>query len=236
MLDIIIPVLNRPKRVLPLLENIEAMTDVPHRVLFVCSKGDTAQIAAVKGAGAEHITLTGPPANGQYAKKINLAYLKTKSPWLFLGADDVLFHRGWASAAFRFDKHDVISTNDKANYFVRQGLLATHPIIRREYIDARGGSLDGPGSIYHEGYSHNFVDCEMSVLARERSVFAFARQSVVEHLHPVFRRAPMDETYEVGLKDFDRDRELFLERMRGRERDRLVSRFHSAVRSARRRR
>ena len=69
-----------------------------------------------------------------------------------------------------------------------------------------------------------------------RSVFAFARQSVVEHLHPVFRRAPMDETYEVGLKDFDRDRELFLERMRGRERDRLVSRFHSAVRSARRRR
>jgi hypothetical protein len=232
MLDILIPVLSRPYRVEPLLASIAETTDVPHRVLFLCSTGDREEIAAVKAAGAEHLTMKAPPAQGQYAKKINQGYRETKGERLFLGADDLRFRAGWAGIAFKFD-FGVVATNDLGNYFVRQGLLATHSVIKREYIDEQGGSLDGPGSIYHEGYSHNFVDCELSVLARNRGAFAFARQAVVEHLHPVTGKSQMDEVYKFGLSDFDVDRALFVQRLSEYPRDRLYRRFADAVRATR---
>jgi hypothetical protein len=184
----------------------------------------------VKATGESYLLFDGPPANGQYAKKINLGYRSTSNPWLFLAADDLEFGRNWAEIALRNHRMSVISTNDRANYFVRQGLMATHSLVRRDYIDEIGGSLDGPGVIYHEGYSHNFVDCEFSVLARNRRVFVFARHAIVSHLHPVFRKAPMDETYELGLRDFVQDRELFVSRMADYRHDNLVRRFKAAMR------
>lgn len=225
VIDILIPVLGRPQRVAPLLESIASTTDVEHSVLFLVSKGDKEEIAAVKEAGVSYLTFTGPPAQGQYAKKINMGYRETKGEWLFLAADDLKFYPAWASIALRHERYSVIATNDKRNSFVREGLLATHSFVRRSYIDEQGCSLDGPGIVYHEGYSHNFVDCELSVLARQRGLFAFARNSVVEHMHPVFNRGQMDETYTVGLRDFEQDRSLFCQRMGNYSRDRLVRRF-----------
>ena len=235
MIDLLVPVLGRPHNVEPLLASLAGSTDVPHRVLFLCSVGDADEIRAVEQAGAEYLLFDGPPANGQYAKKINLGYRASEAPWLFLGADDVVFHRGWAETALAAagDRYHVISLNDKANYFVRQGLLATHSLIRRSYADDPGCSLDGPGVIYHEGYCHNFVDCELSVLARDRNVFFFARDAIVEHMHPAFGRAPSDRIYDLGFKDFMTDRVLFVERMNDFERDRLVQRFFAAVRGDR---
>jgi hypothetical protein len=235
MIDILIPVLDRPHRVEPLLENIASTTSVPHQVLFLCSKGDKAEIKAVTAAGAKKSLLDAPPANGQYAKKINLGFRRTKGEWLFLAADDLRFKPGWAEAAIAAARKrvSVVATNDRANYFVQKGLLATHCLIRREYILEQGGSLDGPGKIYHEGYSHNFVDCELSVLARNRGVFQYARDAIVEHLHPTFRKAPMDATYEIGLRDFVQDRELFMKRMVDFPRDQLVRRFTAAAKGRR---
>lgn len=225
MIDILIPVLGRPQLVAPLLQNIEDATDVDYRVLFLCSVGDEAEIKAVNKAAAEYRLLDSPPANGQYAKKINLGFRETDSEWVFAVADDVLFHPGWASTALRHQV-SVISVNDRGNSLVRKGLLAVHSLLRRSYIEEQGASLDGPGIIYHEGYSHNFVDCELSVLARARGEFVFARNSIVQHMHPGFRRSPSDSTYEVGFRDFYSDQALFCERMTGTyERDQLVRLF-----------
>jgi hypothetical protein len=201
-------------------------------VLFLCSEGDHEEIGAVREASADYLTLNAPPAQGQYAKKINFGYRSSKAEWLFLGADDLQFLPGWAETAIAYakDRLHVVSTDDKANSFVRMGILATHPLVRRSYIDEQGGSLEGPGSIYHEGYSHNFVDCELTVLARQRGVFGFAKGAVVRHLHPLFKKAPMDRTYELGLKDFMQDRKLFVTRMSDFPRDQLVRKFVVASR------
>lgn len=238
MIDVLIPVLGRPHRVQPLLENLSASTAVPLNVFFLVSKGDIEEIKAVKAAGAKSLSFTGPPAQGQYAKKINLGFRKTKSPFLFLGADDIKFHPGWAEEALRIagDRYHVVATNDRANYFVKAGLLATHSIVRRSYMEDPGGSLDGPGIIYHEGYNHNFVDVELSVLARARGVFVYARNAVVEHMHPLFRRDVVrDQTYEIGLRDFADDRATFCARCAPEySRDQLARRFIQASQPARR--
>lgn len=232
MIDILIPVLGRPHRVAPLLENIRSASSVEHHVLFLCSEGDRNEILEVRRSKADYLLFSGPPANGQYAKKINLGYRETSQPWLLLAADDIVFHPGWDTLALESAKNQfhIVSTNDKANYFVKSGLLATHSLVRREYADEQGCSLDGPGSIYHEGYSHNFVDCELSVLARDRGVFVFSRHSVLEHLHPAFRRGEMDTTYKHGNRDFSSDRLLFSKRLHMYARDPLVRRFSQVVR------
>ena len=77
--------------------------------------------------------------------------------------------------------------------------MATHSLIRRTYIDDPGGWLDGPGIVLHEGYSHNFVDEELCGLARKRRVFRFAKNSIVEHLHPHWGKAEMDKNISSGL-------------------------------------
>lgn len=238
VIDILIPVLGRPHRVEPLIENIAASTSVPYRLLFLCSKGDDAEITAVRNSGADFLMLDWPPAKGQYAKKINMGYLFTTEPWLLLAADDIHFHIGWAEIALGAagDRFHVIGFNDKMNYFVRQGLLATHSLIRRSYVDDPGASLEGPGSIYYEGYNHNFVDCELSVLARDRGVFKYVRAATLEHLHPLSKRAEMDTTYEAGLADFEVDRATFVERFGDTHpRDQMVRRFKTAAINAERR-
>jgi hypothetical protein len=97
---------------------------------------------------------------------------------------------------------------------VKRGLLSTHSLISRDYVEIRGASLDGPGIVLHQGYRHNFVDEEVTALARSRRVFVFARDSIVEHLHPQWRKGPMDPTYELGLEGFHDDARLFRERQR----------------------
>lgn len=237
MIDVLLPVLGRPHRVEPLLENLLSSTDVSLNILFLTSKGDTGEIKAVRAAGAKQASFDGPPAQGQYAKKINLGYRKTKNPFLFLGADDIFFQRGWAEEALRVagERFSVISTNDRSNAMVMSGLLATHSLVRRSYMDDPGGSLEGPGSIYFEGYNHNFVDVELSVLARHRGVFAYARSAIVRHMHPLFNRSvPRDDTYVAGLRDFEQDRSTFCKRCAGFSRDRLVRTFTTADGSPRR--
>lgn len=237
---VLVPVLDRPGNAIPLVSSLKQATSAPFRVLFLCSPGDATEIAACRDAvhqapgQVDVLVCPFERAPGDFARKTNLGLRETTEPWLFLGADDLRFHPGWDAAALRAAQArsgaGVIGTNDLGNPRVRRGLLSTHSLVRRSYVSERGASLDGPGSIYHEGYDHNFVDEELCALARRRGVFAFARNSIVEHLHPHWmhrgreRKAAMDSTYELGMAGFDRDRRLYVERSREIRRELLQTR------------
>lgn len=196
MITILVPVLRRPHRAQPLVDSIAAATPEPHTVLFICSPGDRTEIAAARATTADVIVTPVAWARGDYPRKINFGYEQTDTPLLFLAADDLHFHPGWlpAATARLTDGIGVVGTNDLANLRTMRGEHSTHSLVTRDYID-RYGTIDQPGAVLHEGYWHEFVDDEFCATAKARHAYAHASDSVVEHLHPMVGKAPLDNLY-----------------------------------------
>jgi len=209
---VIVPVLRRPQNAAPFMASLRASTGLA-TVYAVADNDDPETAEAWAAAGAE--VILGDEVT--FPRKVNLAYGKTSEPWLFLTGDDVRFHPGWLDHAQHVAdvfKADVVGTNDAGNVRVMRGEHATHMLLRRSYVDARGGSWDGPGVVCHESYRHCFVDDEIVTAAKQRGVWQSALGSVVEHRHPIWHKAEDDEIYHLGQESFEPDRELFLARLK----------------------
>lgn len=211
---IVIPVLRRPHRVEPLLDSIEQTTPEPHRVIFGCTDGDIAEIDAVNAAKADHFEVRWE-TRGDYARKVNIAYRDSTEPLLFLAADDLLFHPHWLTrAADRLtDGIGVVGTNDLGNPRVLAGKHSTHSLVTRVYAD-RFGLIDEPGKVLYEGYHHEYVDDELVGTAKKRGAWAFAHDSIVEHLHPHWDKGPTDALYDAQGARMRASRALYHRRRR----------------------
>lgn len=218
---VLIPVLNRPERVEPLLASLySSWEDEPLRPMFLVTQGDTATLDALSVAeGDPHVmVLPGPREPGDYARKMNHAirhlYREGAVDWAFLGADDLCFCHGWADRAIDAadDAFDVVGTNDLGNPEVTRGQHSTHSLVRVSYL--MRGTIDEPRTLLHEGYRHNWVDTEFVQTAQKRGAYIKAFDSMVEHLHPHWGKGELDATYQLGLADYDEDRRLFLARRR----------------------
>lgn len=208
-LAILVPVLDRPHRVAPLLQSITSATPSPPRVIFICDPDDRAERDAVAAAGAEELVVT-----GGYARKINTAVEATDEPLLFLAADDLNFHPGWLEAANAELQGEtgVVGVNDLiARRPGREG-HATHFLIARWY--AVLPTINGGRGPLCESYAHNFVDDELIATASRRGAYVYAPNAHVQHEHPMNMTAPDDETYRRGRATFRQDRRLFLRRQR----------------------
>jgi len=214
-IDILVPVLGRPRNVTPLLESLE-VTKEPHEVFFICSPGDLEQIASCQASGRETWIVDWHPGAADFAKKINWMFERTEAQWVFQAADDVRFYPGWDETALRVAKSrakSVIGTNDLHNEAVKRGLQATHVLFRRDYIERHGGTQDNTGRVFCELYDHQYVDLEFCETAKRRGEWAFAKQSIVEHLHPHWGLAEDDETYRKAVRRSGPDRRLYQKRM-----------------------
>jgi len=211
---ILVPMLGRPHRVAPLLASITAATPEPHRVLWLVTSDDTEVGDAVETVGGEPLMVPWQ-GGGDYARKINAGYRHTSEPLVFCAACDLEFHVGWLAAAMaRLDGTvGVVGTNDLGNRRVMAGEHATHSLVTRAYADTYG-TIDEPGKILHEGYRHEYVDDELVGTAKARGAWAFAADSVVEHLHPHWGKAPSDTLYEAQAGRMSASRHLYLRRRR----------------------
>lgn len=211
--DVIVPVLHRPQNVRTLMTSLKASTGLA-TAWFVCEPGDTEEMNEVSRYGGRVLI-----HEGTFAQKVNMAYravhdgeLMLEAPWVLLVGDDVRFRPSWldhAQDVARRYKPAVIGTNDLANARVIRGEHATHMMIRRDYIDEHGASWDGPGIICHEGYRHWYVDDEIVTVAKQRNTFQSAHGSQVEHMHPIFGGAEMDDVYKKGMEHTEEDKKLF---------------------------
>jgi hypothetical protein len=213
-LVIVVPMLGRAHRVVPLLESIDST--VPQaRVLFALSPHDREVRRAVTTVGRQHITVPFQPC-GDYARKINTGFRHTHEPLIFLAADDLLFHPGWFEAALAQLKPGVgvVGTNDLGSPRVVAGEHSTHSLVARDYINEYGGTADQPGEVLHEGYIHEWCDDELVGVAQARNAWAFAAGSHVEHLHPCWGKASTDPLYRQQQARMRRSRGLFKQRSR----------------------
>lgn len=208
---ILVPLLHRPWRVGPLLGSITATTTVPHQVVFACTPNDLATIDAVRAEGHEPL-LVEWRHRGDYARKVQAGIDTTTTPYVFTGADDLKFHPRWfENAAKHMDGTvGVVGTNDLCSARVIAGEHGTHFLVARWYI--AHGTVDQPGQLFHDGYVHEFVDDELVGTAKQRGAWAFAHDSIVEHLHPMAGKAPMDKLYAAQKSRMGRSRALYLRR------------------------
>jgi glycosyltransferase involved in cell wall biosynthesis len=209
---IIVPVLDRPHRVRPLMTDVAAATTERYRLLFVADDTDDREIDALEQNGADYIVVG--PDRATYAKKINDGIRVSSEPWIFTGADDLHFHPAWLELACAgMDDHVQVSgTKDLLNPTVTAGTASTHSLVKRSYVQEVGGTLDGgPGTLFHEGYQHEYPDVEMVEVATMRGIFR-STEAVVEHLHPWGKKAPVDPTYLKGYRTRKQDCDLYLSR------------------------
>jgi glycosyltransferase involved in cell wall biosynthesis len=209
---VVIPVLRRPHRVAPLLESLIASRQSCWP-LFVATEGDVDEIAALVEARVAFL-LVPPKERGDYAAKIQAGYEATTAPFIFTAADDLHFHPGWLSAALRHmidPAIGVVGTNDLGNTRVLEGRHSTHSLVRRSYVE-EFGTIDEPGQVLHGGYWHEYVDDELVQTAKIREAWAFAADSVVEHLHPNWGKGEGDDLYAEQYTRMAIDKPLFKRR------------------------
>ncbi len=205
---VLVPVLNRPANVRPLLDSIRATTPEPYRVLFLCDPGDWAEHDAI--ALAEGWMLS---PGGGYAAKIRAGVEATDEPLIFLGADDLTFLPGWLDAARGAMRNgvQVVGVNDLIPRRPGREGHATHFLMTR--AAATRPTMDGEPGPLSQAYSHSFVDDELIATATKRGMYAYEPRARVRHSHPM-AGGEDDDTYRLGRAQFRQDRKLFLRRSR----------------------
>lgn len=193
-LAIVVPTLGRPHALEALVTAFRESTAPGYRIMFVVHPDDGPTLDAIASVGWPEVTVL--RCEGRYAACINAAVAATDEQFLLIGADDIRPRPGWYEAALArmSDTIGFVSTNDLGNEEVLTGQIATHPLVARWYAER-------VGALYDEGYFHNGANADASERAKRDRAFAFAFDSVVEHMHPNYGKAEVDETYRVGALD-----------------------------------
>jgi glycosyltransferase involved in cell wall biosynthesis len=224
VISVLIPVLGRPQNAQAVCDSIHEATSFDHEIIFVVSRSDEEELEAVCATGEDHLIVSWPPGPGDFARKTNVGFAEAAMEWVFLGADDLRFHPGWDEEALSLADETgakVIGTQDLCNPLVKRGRHSTHSLVHAAYIAEFGGTFDEqPGVVYAECYDHQSVDNELLVVAQDRGVWAFADDAIVEHMHPLARKANTDATYRKGMALGREDNRLFMQRRIGWERSR----------------
>jgi hypothetical protein len=210
-ITVAIPILNRPARIVDFASHFEHPLV---ELLFLPDEADAISVDVLERAGLPYAIAPPAPAFGvpTYASKINHAYRTTNRPFLLYAGDDLRprDQRGWpgiALAILRDDRIGLLSTNDQHHHLNRAGVLATHGIVRRAYVEAHGtASLPGSGPVFSEAYRHAGPDVEVSYVALTRGAFRHAPELVLEHHHWLARKSVRDSTYRLGQSFLAADR------------------------------
>ena len=206
---ILIPSLNRPHRLRETVDTIRANTSDPFRIVFCVSDDESRRI--LEGEG-EWFLDDSDDEDRRYVTRMNKLVhqpLVLECETMFFGSDDVIYHPGWLAAALKIldTGPHVVVVNDLHN------ANGTQALMHRDYLPK--AVFDAPGDAFHHGYHHNFADNEQHFTAWKQGTYARAMDSLVEHLHPLFRAEDSiawDPTYTDAMRGWAHDEELYRQR------------------------
>lgn len=216
----LIPVLDRPQNVVPLVQSF-LTSGTPGVLVFICSPDDVDEWIAVQSQASLARVLVVPTTEAvTWPAKVNLGVSEVDADWYLCAADDITFTPGWwdTTLAARCDPRiGVIGTNDSANgtgnQAVAQGQHTCHPLIRRTYILERG-IWGEPGKAVCEDYHHWYCDQELVITAKLRKAWAFCAEALLVHNHPYWGLGEWDNTYALGESRAMEDQKLWETRWR----------------------
>lgn len=203
MTDIFIPTL-RTDRISKIVNNILETTNEIYHIYFILEKADFERL---KSSQTQDYTFLLNKRSQSYAGAINSAFEQTLGSYFFTGADDIVFQKGWLinALALMSDIISVVGTNDQFNREVLSGTHATHYLVKREYIEEIGGTIDNSFPVLYE-YKHNYCDTEFIETAKKRGVFKPCLSSIVRHNHWTKGRSKFDEVYKKSHLTKDEDK------------------------------
>jgi glycosyltransferase involved in cell wall biosynthesis len=214
--SILVPTLGRSQALGRLVQSIRATTPAGrYEIVFVVDPDDDATKEAL-----DHLLLISAALvvdeSGTYPHKTNVGYREAEGELILPTADDVVFYPKWYEKVVQeFTEDDevcVVGTNDRSPA-TEDGSHSTMPVVRRSYIEDAGAVLGETGTVFNEGYHHNFCETELWQLAWYRGVARFRSDAIIEHLHPDWGKRPLDATDEKGNRgSLDEDAALFYER------------------------
>lgn len=126
--------------------------------------------------------------------------------WYVLGADDLIWHQGWLTAALKAGKDaHVVGLAD--GYTTDLDDRATHIMVSSWFCE---NVLKGFIPAVYSSWS---FDREMCKRAQALGVYATAPDALLEHMHPAVGKAEMDETYRIASPLHARDHATVTERL-----------------------
>ena len=133
--------------------------------------------------------------------------LRGVADWYVLGSDDQIYTDGWLREALAVANEtgaDVIGLNDGHTNLDN---YAPHFMMRDAFIE-----LELNGYMVPPEYKTSWFDREISERAKMLGTYAPAHKANVEHCHPDWGTATVDNTYAEAMPNRDADRALYLRR------------------------
>lgn len=206
---VLVPTYGRADRLAGFLADPAGLSSPHLSTYFIVEADDWDTRRVLSDHGQTVLVNEGAPS---YACCVNFAFGRTTESFVYTGADDLYFTEGWfeQAAAYMCDPAiGVVGTHDP---ILNNRGHSTHFLVRRRYVNEHGGAFDMPGSVFYP-YHHAWCDWELENVAKCRAAYAYARRSVVSHIHPGFdaegrplRESTLfDGTHEHGAKHHRQD-------------------------------
>lgn len=190
MIDVIIPTYKRSEKLPNLIKSFKKNSSQA-RLLFVINIQDEDTRNKLERLGAEFIT-----CNGEYVECINFAVKETDNPFIFCGADDILFTKNWDKKLLKvMEDEKIMVTGGLDDWIIsKSGVHISHPLVRRSYLGQSYWNAT-TDDLYCPEYIHYQCDIELEQLAHTKGVLEVCTTCEIPHHHYVNGKSQDDHTY-----------------------------------------
>lgn len=209
MIQVIVPTYKRIQNIEKCFNNILETPDC--EPLFVVHESDIDSLNEVKRLGAKYVVDKQLPSG---VNASNCGYWAVKTNWFVLSQDDIIFHKGWLDNALKHISKGikVVGLYDGYPYHL-QSQHSVAWLINKNYVQRNSLSIGHKNVLFNPDYKKNYADNELNDTAKFRGVWAYASDSLAEHIHPGFNKSQMDSTYQMNEKFLGEDRGLYNSRI-----------------------
>jgi glycosyltransferase involved in cell wall biosynthesis len=209
---VLIPTYKRPSKLKELVENFFKYSK-DSSLYFIINLDDNetvAELARLKNKFDFSIF----NSEEEYVGCINYGVKTTKEPFIFCGADDILFTKDWDLKLLKVMQDKSINVSGGIDDWTcsKSGVHISHPLVRRSYIEGVGSYWGGNDGLYFNGYKHYQCDIELEQLAWFRNCFRLCKEVTIHHNHYINKKSVDDETYAKSRKKLKKDVETYNER------------------------